>query len=96
MYSFSTGKGQADPSDTTVYLPSSEQAVQTPVPVPDVDVPAEPAEPAVQPEPEPEPEPAPQQADQPQQTAAEAPEPIWVPGRRRSAQGVLGRRPGQG
>ena len=75
---FSTGKGQADPSDTTVYLPSSEQAVQTPVSVPDVDVPAEPAEPAVQPEPEPEPEPAPQQADQPQQTAAEAPEPIWV------------------
>ena len=41
-------------------------------------MPAEPAEPAVQPEPEPEPEPAPQQADQPQQTAAEAPEPIWV------------------
>ena len=51
---FSAGENQADSSDATLYLPSSEQAVQTPVSVPDVDVPAEPAEPAIQPEPEPE------------------------------------------
>ena len=75
---FSAGGSQADPSDATVYVPSDVPAVQTPVSVPDVDVPAEPAEPAVQPEPEPEPEPEPQPADEPRQTAAEAPAPIWV------------------
>lgn len=71
--------GDSDQTDQTLYLPSSDTTVQTPVSVPDVDVPAEPTEPTVQPEPEPEAEPAPEATEEPkEETAAEAPDPIWV------------------
>lgn len=72
---FSSGEREA--TDQTLYLPSSSETVtQTPVALPDVDLPAEPTEPVVQPEPEPEPEPEPVQPKE--ETAAEQPAPIWV------------------
>lgn len=71
--------GESDQTDQTVYLPSSsDTAVQTPVAVPDVDLPAEPTEPTVQPEPEPEPEAAPEAEQPKEETAAPQPAPIWV------------------
>ena len=51
--------------------------MQTPVAVPDVDIPAEPTEPTVQPEPEPEPEAAPETEQPKEETAAEQLAPIW-------------------
>lgn len=66
--------------DESLYLPSTTNTVQTPVAVPNVDIPAESVQPTVQPE-EPEKKPAPEQK-QPEpkqkQTAAEVPAPIWV------------------
>ncbi len=68
--------------DETLYLPSGTNTIQTPVAVPNIDIPAEPVEPTVQPEPvkEPEKKPEPPQKPEPtkKQTAAEAPAPIWI------------------
>ncbi len=81
-YILFVGPGKKEePMDETLYLPSTTHTVQTPVAVPNVDLPAEPAEPTVQPEPvkEPEKKPEPPKPEpSKKQTAAEAPAPIWI------------------
>lgn len=78
---------QEEKVDETLYLPSGTDTVQTPVAVPNVDIPADPVEPTVQPEvpeqkPEPvEPQPKPiekQPEPEKKETVAEPPAPIWV------------------
>ena len=66
--------------DQTLYLPSAGQAVQTPVAVPNVDIPADPVKPTIQPEePVKKPEPAEKQPEpKKKDTVAGPPAPIWV------------------
>lgn len=79
---FAAPKKQEKQIDQTLYLPSGTDTVQTPVAVPNVDIPAEPVKPTVQPE-EPDKKAEEKPADKApepkkKETVAEPPAPIWV------------------